>query len=170
MAIFRSMVLRLTLSTNARIVLDTKTTNADGNIVNDTTKYPINIRVIRTSQSVRPDSETIADDFIWYNYVQIITDKTRYPNSVVFGFKFDAQQFPSIPKRTYRIRGLKVRIPHNATVRADGSLSYSGTFNGTFKAAREWCTDPSFILYDLLTNTRYGLGSYILTPKERDRS
>ncbi len=87
------------------IVLNTKTTNADGNIVNDTTKYPINIRVIRTSQSVRPDSETITDTFIWYNYVQIITDKTRYPNSAVFGFKFDAQQFPSIPRRTYRIRG-----------------------------------------------------------------
>ena len=140
------------------IVLDTKTTNADGNIVNDTTKYPINIRVIRTSQSVRPDSETLSDTLIWYNYVQIITDKTRYPNSVVFGFKFDAQQFPSIPRRTYRIRGLKVRIPHNATVRDDGSLSYSGTFNGSFKAAREWCNDPAWILYDLLTNTRYGLG------------
>jgi predicted phage tail protein len=149
------------------IVLDTKTTNSDGNIVNNTAKYPINIRVIRTSQSVRPDSETLTDTFIWYNYVQIITDKTRYPNSVVFGFKFDAQQFPSIPRRTYRIRGLKIRIPHNATVRADGSLSYSGTYNGSFKAAREWCNDPAWILYDLLTNTRYGLGSYILTPAER---
>ncbi len=149
------------------IVLDTKTTNAEGNIVNDTTKYPINIRVIRTSQSVRPETETLSDDLIWYNYVQIITDKTRYPNSVVFGFKFDAQQFPSIPKRTFRIRGLKIRIPHNATVRADGSLSYSGTFNGSFKAAREWTNDPAWILYDLLTNTRYGLGSYILTPEER---
>ena len=152
------------------IVLDTKTTNADGNIVNDTTKYPINIRVIRTSQSVRPDSETISDDFIWYNYVQIITDKTRYPNNVVFGFKFDAQQFPSIPKRTYRIRGLKVRIPHNATVGTDGSLSYSGLYTGAFKAAREWTNDPAWILYDLLTNTRYGLGSYILTPKEREEA
>ena len=151
------------------IVLDTKTTNADGNIVNNTAKYPINIRVVRTSQSVRPESETISDTFIWYNYVQIITDKTRYPNSVVFGFKFDAQQFPSIPKRTYRIRGLKIRIPHNATVRADGSLDYdtSTPFNGSFKAAREWTNDPAWILYDLLTSTRYGLGSYILTPEER---
>ena len=147
--------------------LDTKTTNAEGNIVNNTAKYPVEIRVIRTTQEVRSDDETIQDTFIWYNYVQIITDKTRYPNSVVFGFKFDAQQFPSIPKRTFRIRGLKIRIPHNATVRADGSLSYAGTFNGSFKAAREWTNDPAWILYDLLTNTRYGLGSYILTPEER---
>ena len=149
------------------VVLDTKTTNADGNIVNDTSKYPVNIRIIRTSQQVSDSGDTIRDDFFWYSYVQIVTDKTRYPNSAIFGFKFDAQQFPNIPKRTYRIRGLKVRIPHNATVRADGSLSYSGIYTGAFKAAREWTNDPAWILYDLLTNTRYGLGSYILTPAER---
>ncbi len=148
------------------IPLDTKTT-VSGNIVNNSNKYPVNIRIIRTSQSVRPADETISDTLIWYSFDQLITDKTRYPNSVVFGLKFDAQQFPSIPKRTFRIRGLKIRIPHNATVRSDGSLSYSGTFNGTFKASREWCNDPAWILYDLLTNTRYGLGSQILTPEER---
>ena len=152
------------------LTLDTKTTNAEGNIVNNTAKYPVEIRVIRTTQEVRGSEDTIQDTFIWYNYVQVITDKTRYPNSVVFGLKFDAQQFPSIPKRTYRIRGLKIRIPHNATVRADGSLSYSGTYTGSFKAAREWCNDPAWILYDLLTNTRYGLGSYILTPTEREEA
>ena len=150
------------------ITLDTKTTNADGNIVNNTAaKYPVNIRIIRTSQEVRDDDETITDKLIWYSFDQLITDKLKYPNSAVFGFRFDAQQFPSIPKRTFRIRGLKIRIPHNASVRGDGSLEYAGTFNGTFKAAREWCSDPAWILYDLLTNTRYGLGAYILTPEER---
>ena len=148
------------------IALDTKTT-VSGNIVNDPNKYPVNIRVVRTSQSVRPDSETIRDDLIWYSFDQLITDKTSYPNSVVFGSQFDAQQFPSIPKRTFRIRGLKIRVPHNAAVRSDGSLDYAGTFNGTFKADRKWCNDPAWILYDLLTNTRYGLGSQILTPEER---
>ncbi|REJ66076.1 MAG: host specificity protein J [Proteobacteria bacterium] len=134
----------------------------------DPNNFPINIRVIRTSQEVRDFSkETVNDTLTWFNLVKIVTDKTRYPNSVIFGHKFDAQQFPSIPRRSYRIRGLKVRIPHNATVRDDGSLEYSGTFNGTFKAAREYTNDPAFVLYDLLTNTRYGLGSYILTPEER---
>jgi predicted phage tail protein len=149
------------------ITLATKTTNSDGNIVNNTAKYPVNIRVIRTSQEVRGDEDTIQDTLIWYSFDQLITDKLRYPNSAVFGFQFDAQQFPSIPKRTFRVRGLKIRIPHNASVRGDGSLEYAGTFNGTFKAAREWCNDPAWILYDLLTNTRYGLGAYILTPAER---
>ena len=147
--------------------LETKITNSDGNIVNNPAKYPVNIRIIRTSQEVRDDDETITDKLIWYSFDQLITDKLRYPNSAIFGFRFDAQQFPSIPKRTFRIRGLKIRIPHNASVRGDGSLEYAGTFNGTFKAAREWCSDPAWILYDLLTNTRYGLGAYILTPEER---
>ena len=134
--------------------------------VNDPDKYPINIRVIRTTNQIRKD-DIFTDDFFWYSFDQIITDKLRYPNTALFASQFDAQQFPSIPKRTFRIRGLKVRIPHNASVRGDGSLEYAGTFNGTFKAAREWCSDPAWILYDLLTNTRYGLGAYILTPEER---
>ena len=149
------------------IPLNATTTAANGNIINDSSKYPINIRVVRISQQLRPESHTITDDLIWYSFDQIVKDKLRYPNSAIFGFQFDAQQFPNIPKRSFRIRGLKIRIPHNATVRGDGSLEYAGTFNGTFKAAREWCSDPAWILYDLLTNTRYGLGSYILTPEER---
>ena len=41
------------------ITLDTKTTNADGNIVNNTAKYPVNIRIIRTSQEVRDDDKPL---------------------------------------------------------------------------------------------------------------
>ena len=41
---------------------------------------------------------------------------------------------------------------------ADGSITYSGTFNGTFKTDKQWCSDPAWILYDILTNTRYGAG------------
>jgi predicted phage tail protein len=149
---------------------ETKAIVFDVNKTSDPSNFPINIRVIRTSQEVRDfTKETVNDTLTWFNLVKIITDKTRYPNSVIFGHKFDAQQFPSVPRRTYRIRGLKVRIPHNATVRADGSLEYDPNthFNGTFKAAREYTNDPAFVLYDLLTNTRYGLGAYILTPEER---
>ena len=74
--------------------------------------------------------------------------------------KVDAEQFSSIPKRQYLVKGIKVKIPHNATVRADGSLSYSGTFNGTLGAA-QYTNDPAWCLYDLLTSERYGLGSHL---------
>jgi len=135
-------------------------------LINITGNFPVDIRITRTYLLNEPD-DIIQDTFIWYDFTQKISEKTRFPNSALFGLKLDAQQFPSIPQRSYKIRGIKVRIPHNATVRADGSLSYSGTFNGTLKTTREWTTDPPFILYDLLTNTRYGLGSQVLTPEER---
>jgi predicted phage tail protein len=127
--------------------------------------FPVDIRVTRTYVLNRPD-DIINDTLIWYDFTQKISEKTRFPNSALFGLKLDSEQFPSIPKRSYKIRGVKVRLPHNATVRSDGSISYSGTFNGTLKTTREWTTCPAFILYDLLTNTRYGFGSQILTPEE----
>jgi predicted phage tail protein len=129
--------------------------------------FPVDIRITRTGHEFHNDTVSIADDLIWYDFTQKVGEKVRYPNSALVGLKFDAQQFPSIPQRSYKIRGIKVRLPHNATVRADGSLSYAGTFNGTLKTTKEWTTDPPFILYDLLTNTRYGLGSQVLTPEER---
>lgn len=131
--------------------------------------FPVDIRITRNLQEFRKD-DVISDTLNWYDYTEKIGEKTRYPNSALVGLKFDAKQFPSIPQRSYRIRGVKVRIPHNATVdSATGRLTYSGTFDGTFKAAREWCSCPAMILLDLLTNTRYGLGNYILTPEERAR-
>ena len=60
----------------------------------------------------------------------------------------------------YRVRGTLIKIPHNGTVRADGSISYSDTFNGTFKTDKEWSSDPAWILYDLLTTSK-GFGDHI---------
>ena len=127
--------------------------------------FPVTIRITRTSQEVRPE-DTITDDFIWYSYTEKINDRFRYPNSALFALKVDAQQFPQIPDRAYRIRGMTLRVPHNATISSTGRVTYSGTFNGTFKAAREWTNDPAWVLWDLLTNTRYGLGNQILTAPE----
>jgi hypothetical protein len=76
------------------------------------------------------------------------------------GLKVDAEQFTSIPQRKYLVKGIKVKIPHNATVRADGSLSYAGIFNGTLGAA-QYTNDPAWCLFDLLSSSRYGLGAHL---------
>ena len=133
------------------------------------TAFPVDIRITSLGKEFNSDTLAQNDDLIWYDFTARVGEKTRYPNSAVVGFKFNAEQFPSIPQRSYKIRGIKVRIPHNATVQSDGSLQYDSStpFNGTLKTTREWTNDPAFILYDLLTNTRYGLGSQVLTPEER---
>ena len=143
----------------------------DEDKINAGTAFPVDIRCTRIGHEFHEDTVSISDTLIWYDYTEKIGLKTRYPNSALVGLKISAEQFPSIPRRSYKIRGIKVRLPHNATVRSDGSVTYSPDtpFNGTLKTTREWTTDPAFILYDLLTNTRYGFGSQILTPEERRR-
>ncbi len=123
---------------------------------------PVDIRVVRISPDAAPSGSTTENsDFFWYDYTEKINAKTTYPNSALFAVKISAEQFSSIPSRSYRVRGLKVRIPNNATVNStNGRLLYAGTWNGTFAAA-QWTTDPAWILWDLLTNSRYGFGDHV---------
>ena len=119
------------------------------------TSFPVQIRVER----VTPDSteSSTVNAFRFNSATNIIMKQNAYPNTAHTALRFSAEKFPRIPNRVYRIRGIKVKIPSNATVNAThGSLSYAGTWDGTFKASKEWCSDPAWILYDLLTNDRYG--------------
>lgn len=121
--------------------------------------FPVEIRVKRlTKNSYDPK---IQNEFTWISYTEITDAKLRYPNSALVGMDIDSRNFTSIPTRSFRIRGLKIRIPSNATVNdSDGSLEYGGLWDGTF-AAKQWCADPAWCLWDLLTNCRYGLGQHI---------
>ena len=126
---------------------------------------PVDVRLVRLSLD---DDEYTGNKyssrvsaFNWTSYTEISHTKLRYPNSALVGLRVDAEQFNSIPSRSYHIRGIKIRIPNNATVdQSNGRLIYSGIWNGTFGAA-QWCSDPAWILWDLLTSTRYGFGDHI---------
>jgi predicted phage tail protein len=127
--------------------------------------FPVDIKVVRTRADSNDPKKVNA--FSWSSYTEIIYGKPRYPNSALVALRVSAAQFSSIPARSYLIRGIKVRIPNNATVDATtGRLIYSGTWTGTFGAA-QWCSDPAWILWDLLTSTRYGFGDHILTDSEK---
>ena len=128
-------------------------------LVNLNGAFPVNIKVQRiTADST---SSKLQNEIQFNTYVEIKYDKRSYPNSALIGLKVDAEQFSSIPSRKYLVKGIKVKIPHNATVNADGSLSYTGTFNGTLGAA-QYTNDPAWCLYDLLTSSRYGLGAHVI--------
>ena len=116
--------------------------------------YPITATVIRVTND--STDTNLQNKFSWSSFTEITAEQKPYPDIAHIGLRFNAESFRSIPTRTYRIRGIKVKIPHNATVRSDGSLSFSGSFNGTLKTIKEWTNDPAWVLYDVLTNTRYG--------------
>ena len=128
-------------------------------IINFDGAFPVDIRVIRTSAN--ESSTKRSSDIFWSAYTEIQDEKLRYPNSALMGMRFSAKQFSSVPTRKYLIRGMKVKIPSNATVDTTthlGRITYSGTWDGTFQAAT-WTNDPAWCLYDLLIDQRrYGVG------------
>ena len=122
------------------------------------TSFPVTIRVNRTTDD--STETTLQNSSTWSSFTEIINEQKAYLNSAYIALRIDAQTFPSVPRRMYKIRGTKIKIPHNGTVQSDGSISYSGTFNGTFKTDKEWTNDPAWVLYDLLTTSK-GFGDHI---------
>jgi predicted phage tail protein len=89
----------------------------------------VDIRVSR----VTPDSTSskLANAFSWASFSSITYAKLSYPNSALVGLRVDAEQFNSIPSRSYRVRGLKVVIPSNATVDGNKIVIFFGDIDGT---------------------------------------
>ena len=115
---------------------------------------PWDIRVRRLTA----DSTTSAlqNKTYWESYTEIVDGKFRYPNSAIVGVRIDASQFDNIPRRSYDLKMMKVKVPSNYNVT---TRSYTGIWDGTFKVS--WTDNPAWCFYDLLTNTRYGLGDFI---------
>ena len=131
------------------------------------TAFPVDIKVVRLTADAASGGQLV-DAFNWTTITEIIDDKQDYPNSAYMNLRFDSEQFSSIPRRAFRIRGIKTRIPApngglTPTVDlATGRIIYptNYVFNGTMSAA-VWNSCPSMALLDLLTTERYGFGTHI---------
>jgi predicted phage tail protein len=113
---------------------------------------PWNVKITRTS----PESSTIATQnaVTWATYTELIDAKLIYPNTAYIGLTVDARLFAqSVPTRAYDIYGIQIQIPSNYN---PITRVYTGIWNGTFTTA--YSNNPAWVLYDLLTNVRYGLG------------
>jgi len=128
--------------------------------IKDNASFPIQVKVGRATAD--STSERVTDTFSWTSLTTIIDERRAYLDIAHLYLRLDAEQFASVPQRMYRIRGVKIKIPHNATVdQTNGRLIYSGTFNGTLTTTKHWCSDPAWILFNLLTEPRFGLGNHI---------
>jgi len=116
-------------------------------------QFPITVTVIRDTND--STVSTLVNNTNFLSFTTIITESQAYQGFAYVALRFNAQSFQSFPKRMYRVKGTKIKIPHNGSVDVDnGAISYSGTFNGTFKTDKEWSADPAWILYDLLTTDK----------------
>ena len=100
--------------------------------------------------------------FTWSSFTTVKFAPQTYDNTALIGIRLDAQQFSSIPSRKYDIKGLKVQIPNGVSVDSNtGRIIYPTNYiwDGTFQAAT-WTSCPSWLLYALLLNSRFGLGDH----------
>ncbi|EDW1409349.1 DUF1983 domain-containing protein, partial [Salmonella enterica subsp. enterica] len=113
------------------------------------------VRVIRLTD----DSKTqyLYND-TWVDSIgEIVDTPMNYPNSALVGLKVNSEQFgSSMPSRSYLVRGLKIRVPSNYN---ENTNTYEGIWDGTFKLLSS--SNPAWILFDVLTNARYGLGQFV---------
>ena len=115
----------------------------------DSYSYPVSVKISRVTKDTPKNP---FDKIKFTGLSTIIFDKNIYAGIAHIGMRFDSQQFPSLPKRSYLLRGKRIAIPHNASVDTKtGGLTFSGSFNGTLKTTKEWCACPAFVLYDVLT-------------------
>jgi hypothetical protein len=104
---------------------------------------------------------------------EIIPINLNYPFSALVGTKIDSRSFSSIPSRVFDVKLKKIKIPNNYFPINDAGRDkrylksssepkeqvYNGFWDGGFTVG--WTDNPAWILYDMLTSKRYGLGQYI---------
>ena len=121
----------------------------------DPSDYPLIFKVSRTT----PESEsaTTQDQIFVDSYIEIQEQKVEYPDSAYVALTVDSELFVGkIPKRSYEIEGLKIQHPSNYD---PDTRVYTGVWDGTFTEG--YCNNPAWVMYYMLTNSRYGLGDDI---------
>ena len=121
--------------------------------------YEIRVyRVTEDSITTTVMNQTYVDSFY-----EIYGNKFTYPNTAVVEHKFLAEYFGDrVPKRTYDVRGLRVKIPVDYDPITKTYLNGGYTYwNGEWNKNKFWTDNPAWIFYDLITNRRYGLGQYV---------
>ena len=113
---------------------------------------PFTVKVERVTEDSK--SQRLQNNTVWSSYTEIIDTEFTYPNTALIGVKFDSEYFSNIPSRTYDLLGLRVKVPSNYDTR---TRKYTGMWDGTFKT--DWTDNPAWVLFDIVTNKRYGLGN-----------
>ena len=115
------------------------------------------VRVLRHTAD-DPDSKKNSVSY-WTAVTEIQDDKNTYPETAIVGLIFnDADELGGqIPSISFDIAGRKIKIP-SASYYDPESKIYTGVWSGAFALSNYNTDNPAWILYDVLTNDRVGLG------------
>ena len=109
--------------------------------------------------------------------VSVIKERLNYPYSSIAKVAFSSKQFQNLPQRTYHLQGIRLKVPKNYVTReeaedgvagyyrkSDGTLDANKVYqdwDGSFREGLIYSNNPAWILNDIVTNNRYGLGDFV---------
>jgi len=131
--------------------------------VNPNNRIPWEIKVLRvTDDSATNDSKT-QNKVSWSAVTQIYDTTNTYRNSALAGITLrDASQFGNkVPEIMFKVKGKLVLIPsnYNAATRVYTGNWTSGSWYSVLGVlTKVYTNNPAWIIYDVLTDTRAGLG------------
>ena len=119
---------------------------------------------VRVTKLSAPNTGSEFSDIMFESFQEVTTDPLQFNDIAIAHLTVRAsEQFSSIPTFTGIYKGRMVRIPsnYNPTTKV-----YTGLWDGvTFNIA--WTDNPAWIVYDLVTNTRYGMAAYYTVNLDR---
>tara|TARA_B100000963_G_scaffold291498_1_gene261560 strand:+ start:4803 stop:8681 length:3879 start_codon:yes stop_codon:yes gene_type:complete len=86
----------------------------------------VQIKVIRKTAD-SSDTDKLRDAFKITSLTKVFHEKLSYDDCAYVGLRVDSEQFSSVPKRAYRIRGIKVKIPGESAIGVSANFSHEGT-------------------------------------------
>lgn len=111
-------------------------------------------RITEDSEELKLQNKTY-----WLSYTEVIDTKLMYSDRAVVGVRLTSKDFgASAPKRYYKIKGRKIKYPDNYHPQAEPP-TYDGVWGGDFTTG--YCSNPAWVMYDLLTDPIVGLGDRI---------
>lgn len=112
------------------------------------------------------DQELEGGDFTGFisNLTAINRDKFYYPYTAHAGIFLDSREYNSLPKRSYEMRGMRVRVPNGYLPReysSTGDAIYPDFWDGTLSNSFYYTNNPAWVFYDIIVNDRFGAGEWI---------
>lgn len=122
------------------------------------------VRVVRLTAD--SNSALIVNETFIDSITELYGSSLSYPNSAIVRCLFDSKFFSQVPNRGFECNFIKVNVPsnYNPILRTYATTGYgttNGYWNGTFSSGKSWTNNPAWCFYDLVTNTRYGLGKFV---------
>ena len=123
-------------------------------------------------------NNSVSLNSVWVSTTCIINERLNYPYTALAQVRCNAKQFKNIPKRSYECKGRLIQIPSNYQTRDESTngianyrrVSSNGSihptddqdWDGSFRDLI-YTDNPAWVFYDIVTNDRYGLGTWINT-------